>query len=56
MADIEKLEKRLVEIQDELFGEAASDYKRAAELEDERITPEDLLMQLYEEEEELHKG
>ncbi|MBQ4044432.1 MAG: ABC-F family ATP-binding cassette domain-containing protein [Clostridia bacterium] len=56
VADIEKLEKRLVEIQDELFGEAASDYKRAAELEDERITTEDLLMQLYEEEEELHKG
>ncbi|MBQ4044542.1 MAG: ABC-F family ATP-binding cassette domain-containing protein [Clostridia bacterium] len=54
--DIEKLEKRLVEIQDELFGEAASDYKRAAELEDERITTEDLLMQLYEEEEDLAKG
>jgi len=56
VADIEKLEKRLVEIQDELFGDAASDYKRAAELEDERITTEDRLMQLYEEEEELHKG
>ena len=55
-ADIEKLEKRLVEIQDELFGDAASDYKRAAALEDERITTEDLLMQLYEEEEDLAKG
>lgn len=55
-AEIEALEKRLAEIQDELFGEAASDYKRAAELDDERITTEDRLMQLYEEEEELQKG
>ncbi len=54
-AEIEALEKRLAEIQDELFGEAASDYKRAAELDDERITAEDRLMQLYEEEEELSK-
>ena len=54
--DIDALEKRLAEIQDELFGPAASDYKRAAELEDERITTEDRLMQLYEEEEELKKA
>ena len=48
--EIEKLEKYLIEVQDELFGPAASDYKRAAELEDERLTTEDRLMQLYEEE------
>ena len=53
--EIETLEKRLVEIQDELFGDAASDYKRAAELDDERISTEDRLMQLYEEEEDLKK-
>lgn len=53
--EIDALEKRLAEIQDELFGSAASDYKRAAELDDERITAEDRLMQLYEEEEELKK-
>ncbi len=52
-AEIEALEKRLVEIQDELFGDAASDYKRAAALYDERTSTEDRLMQLYEEEEEL---
>ena len=52
---IEKLEKYLIEVQDELFGPAASDYKRAAELEDERLITEDRLMQLYEEEEELQK-
>jgi len=55
VGEIESLEKRLAEIQDELFGPAASDYKRAAELDDERITVEDRLMQLYEEEEELRK-
>lgn len=53
--EIAQAEKRLADIQDELFGEAASDYKRAAELDDERITVEDRLMQLYEEEEELKK-
>ena len=53
--EIEKLEKYLIEVQDELFGPAASDYKRAAELEDERLITEDRLMQLYEEEEELQK-
>ena len=50
-AEIAALEKELVEITDELFGEAAYDYMRAAELEDRRITAEDRLMQLYEEEE-----
>jgi len=54
--EIREAEQRLVDIQDELFGPAASDYKRAAELEDERITVEDRLMQLYEEEEDLSRG
>ena len=51
--EIERNEKRLLEIQDELLGEAATDYVRAAKLEDERIATEDILMNLYEEEEEL---
>lgn len=49
--EIKSLEHELVEIQDELFGDAASDYQRAAELEDRRIIIEDRLMQLYELEE-----
>jgi hypothetical protein len=53
--EIPRLEARLVEIEAELFGDAASDYVRAAELEDERIQTEDLLMQLYEEEEAFTK-
>ena len=44
-----KLEKELCDIEDELFGEAATDYLRAGELSDRKITVEDLLMQLYEE-------
>ena len=43
--------EELIEINDRLFGEAATDYKLAAELDDRRITVEDRLMQLYEEEE-----
>ena len=53
--EIPRLEARLVEIEAELFGDAATDYVRAAELEDERIQTEDLLMQLYEEEEAFAK-
>ena len=49
--EIKKLEKELVDIDDLLFGEAATDYIRAAELSDRKITVEDLLMQLYEEDE-----
>ena len=49
----EKLESHLVEIEDELFGPAATDYIRAAELHDEKTVTEDRLMQLYAEEEEL---
>ena len=51
--DIAKAEKRLAQIQDELFGPAASDYLRAAELDEERMVLEDRLMQLYDEEEDL---
>jgi len=47
------LESELIDIEDELFGEAATDYLRAGELSDRKITVEDRLMQLYEEEEEL---
>ncbi len=54
--EIEKLESALVDIEDELFGPAATDYKRAAELSDEKTVTEDRLMQLYEEEEELRES
>lgn len=49
--EIAKLEKELADITDELFGDAATDYIRAGELDDRRMTVEDRLMQLYEEEE-----
>ncbi|MBQ8187700.1 MAG: hypothetical protein IJ037_12650, partial [Clostridia bacterium] len=51
--EIKKLEKELVDIDDLLFVEAATDYVRAAELTDRKTTVEDLLMQLYEEDEDL---
>ena len=51
LSEIASLEAELVEINDRLFGEAATDYMLAAELDDRRITLEDRLMQLYEEEE-----
>jgi len=51
-AEIEKLEARLIELTDAL-SDAGADYMLAAQLEDERITVEDRLMQLYEEEENL---
>ena len=51
--EIAKLERELVEIDELLFGEAATDYIRAAELMDRKITVEDRLMSLYEEEEEI---
>lgn len=49
--EIAALEAELVEVTDELFGDAAYDYHRAAELEDRRTVIEDRLMTLYEEEE-----
>ena len=50
--EIAELEKRLIDIQDALFGDAATDYQKLMELEDEKITAEDRLLALYEEEEE----
>ena len=49
--EISRLEAELADITDRLFGDAATDYVLAAELDDRRITVEDRLMQLYEEEE-----
>jgi len=51
--EIERLERELAEVSDELFGDAATDYVRAAELDDRKIYIEDRLMTLYEEEEGL---
>ncbi len=47
--EIAKTEKKIADIDDLLFGEAATDYIRAAELTDEKTVAEDRLMQLYEE-------
>lgn len=51
--EIKKLEQLLIDIDDELFGDAASDYVRAAELTDQKTVTEDRLLSLYAEEEEL---
>ncbi|MCR4904750.1 MAG: ABC-F family ATP-binding cassette domain-containing protein [Clostridiales bacterium] len=51
--EIARLEKKIADIDDLLFGEAATDYVRAAELTDEKTVTEDRLMQLYEEDEAL---
>lgn len=51
LAEIERLEKELADVSDELYGEAASDYMRAAELDDRKTVIEDRLLSLYEEEE-----
>ncbi len=49
----ERLEKRLDEISAELYGDAASDYVRAAELDKEKEETEEKLLLIYEELEEL---
>lgn len=49
--EIAKLEREIANIDYLLFGEAATDYVRAAELSDQKTIAEDRLMQLYEEEE-----
>ena len=49
--EIERLERELAEISDELYGDAATNYQRAAELDDRKTYVEDRLMSLYEEEE-----
>ena len=51
--EIAGLETEICDIDDALFGEAATDYHKAAELSDRKTTAEDRLMQLYEEEEAL---
>ena len=45
---IEEIEARLAAIEDELFGDAASDYVRAAELDTEKGRLEEELLELYE--------
>ncbi len=46
--EMEELEAELVAVTDELYGAAASDYMRAAELDERKTTIEDRLLQLYE--------
>jgi ATP-binding cassette subfamily F protein 3 len=45
---IPKLEARIAELEEELFGEAATDYVRAAEIEEEKAKIEEELLELYE--------
>lgn len=47
--EAEALEKELEEIQKELYGDAASDYKKAAELDARREEAEERLLEIYEE-------
>ncbi|MBR6917076.1 MAG: ABC-F family ATP-binding cassette domain-containing protein [Clostridia bacterium] len=54
--EIERLESELAEVTLELFGDAATDYMRAAELDDRKTYIEDRLMTLYEEEEKFSAG
>jgi len=49
--EIKKTEARLTEVEAELFGEASSDYIRAAALDEERHALEAVLYELYEKEE-----
>ena len=48
MVKIPELEAKLAELEDELFGEAASNYVRAAEIEEEKANIEEELLLLYE--------
>lgn len=48
LKEIEELEAELVKVIDELYGDAASDYMRAAELDERKTIIEDRLLQLYE--------
>jgi len=45
---IPELEAKLIELEDELFGDAASNYVRAAEIEEEKAKIEEELLELYE--------
>ncbi len=53
--EIKKLESELTQIDEELFGEAATDYVRAAELDENKTKIEERLMELYGEEESFSK-
>lgn len=46
--EMEELEAELIRVTDELYGDAASDYIRAAELDERKTVIEDRLLQLYE--------
>ena len=47
--ECEAIENELSAIEDELFGSAAADYVRAAELDEQKNTLEERLMEIYEE-------
>ena len=47
--ECEQVENRIGEIDEELFGSAATDYMRAAELESEKNALEERLLEIYEE-------
>ncbi len=51
LSEIETLENELSEVTEELYGPAATDYMKAAELEEKKNLIEEKLMLLYEEEE-----
>ena len=46
--EAERLEARIGEIDAELYGDAATDYKKAAELEEEKSAAEERLLEIYE--------
>ena len=46
---MEALEEELSEIEEEMNGEAATDYKRVAELDTRKTEIEDRLLEIYEE-------
>ena len=48
MAKIPELEAKLAMLDEELFGDAASNYVRAAEIEEEKASIEEELLELYE--------
>ena len=47
--EADKIEVRIEEIDTEMFGEAATDYKKAAALEEEKTALEERLLEIYEE-------
>ena len=53
IAEAEQAESELIAVEEELFGDAASDYIRAAELDERKMELENLIYDLYAREEEL---